>query len=78
MSQVSWAIKTEKLTKDYPGVVAVKELDFSVQSGVIHGFLGPNGAGKSTTIKMLCGLLRPTSGRVLIEGFDPVADPLQV
>jgi ABC-2 type transport system ATP-binding protein len=78
MSQVSWAIKTEKLTRDYPGVTAVKELDFSVPSGVIHGFLGPNGAGKSTTIKMLCGLLRPTSGRVLIEGFDPVVDPLKV
>ncbi len=78
MSQESWAIKTEKLTRDYPGVTAVKELDFSVPSGVIHGFLGPNGAGKSTTIKMLCGLLRPTSGRVLIEGFDPVTDPLKV
>lgn len=78
MSQESWAIKTEKLTRDYPGVTAVKELDFSVPSGVIHGFLGPNGAGKSTTIKMLCGLLRPTSGRVLIEGFDPVVDPLKV
>lgn len=78
MSQLSWAIKTEKLCKDYPGVEAVKSLDFSVPTGVIHGFLGPNGAGKSTTIKMLCGLLRPTSGRVLIEGFDPVVNPIQV
>lgn len=78
MSQESWAIRTEKLTRDYPGVRAVNELDFSVPTGVIHGFLGPNGAGKSTTIKMLCGLLRPTSGRVLIEGFDPVTDPLKV
>lgn len=78
MSQLSWAIKTEKLCKDYPGVEAVKSLDFSVPAGVIHGFLGPNGAGKSTTIKMLCGLLRPTSGRVLIAGFDPVVNPIQV
>jgi ABC-2 type transport system ATP-binding protein len=77
-SQHIWSIKSEKLHKAYPGVNAVKSLDFQVASGVVHGFLGPNGAGKSTTIRMICGLLRPTSGRVLVEGFDPVENPLEV
>lgn len=73
-----WAIKTEKLRKDYPGLVAVQELDFGVVAGSVHGFLGPNGAGKSTTLRMICGLLRPSSGRALVHDFDPVTHPLEV
>lgn len=73
-----WALKAEKLHKDYPGVTAVQHLDFTINSGVVHGFLGPNGAGKSTSLRMMCGLLRPTSGRVLVEGFDPVEQPFEV
>jgi ABC-2 type transport system ATP-binding protein len=73
-----WALKAEKLHKDYPGVTAVQQLDFTIDSGVVHGFLGPNGAGKSTSLRMMCGLLRPTSGRVLVEGFDPVEQPFEV
>ena len=49
---------------------AVNGVDFSVQSGEIFGFIGPNGAGKSTTIRMLCGILAPTSGKATVEGFD--------
>lgn len=74
-STPAWAIEALSLTKDYPGVTAVKGLEFKVARGVVHGFLGPNGAGKSTTIRMMCGLLRPTSGAVLMCGIDPVRDP---
>ena len=74
----SWAIKVEKLRKDYPGLTAVHDLDFGVREGCIHGFLGPNGAGKSTTLRMICGLLRPTSGQVLVQTFNPVTQPDEV
>lgn len=77
-ADASWAIKTEKLHKDYPGLIAVKSLDLTIPSGVVHGFLGPNGAGKSTSLRMMCGLMRPTSGRVLVEGFDPQEEPAKV
>jgi ABC-2 type transport system ATP-binding protein len=73
-----WALKAEKLHKEYPGLTAVKGLDFTVPGGVVHGFLGPNGAGKSTTLRMLCGLLRPTTGRALVQGFDPQESPFEV
>jgi len=61
-----------------PAVRAVDGLTFSVRRGAIFGLLGPNGAGKTTTLKMLTTLLRPTSGHITVEGFDPVADPLDV
>jgi ABC-2 type transport system ATP-binding protein len=67
----NWAIETEKLRKDYPGVTAVSDIDLRIPTGVVHGFLGPNGAGKSTTLRMVCGLLRPTSGQVRLMGLDP-------
>lgn len=73
-----WAIKAEKLRKDYPGLTAVQDLDLAVAQGTVHGFLGPNGAGKSTTLRMACGLLRPTSGRILVHDFDPVTHPNEV
>ena len=55
--------------------MAVEDLSFSVKQGEIFGFLGANGAGKSTTIRMLCGLLRPTSGIALVGGIDVSRDP---
>ena len=57
---------------------AVDGLTFSVRRGSIFGLLGPNGAGKTTTLKMLTTLLRPTSGQIAVEGFDPTKDPLEV
>jgi ABC-2 type transport system ATP-binding protein len=72
------------LTKTYKGdkktgdIVAVDHIDLQVTPGEFYGFLGPNGAGKSTTIKMLTGLLRPTSGQIVIAGHDLAAEPLEV
>src|ERR1700680_3832655 len=64
------AIVTEKLTRQFGGLTAVDSIDLTVAAGQFFGFLGPNGAGKSTTIKMLTGLLVPTSGRVQLLGLD--------
>lgn len=61
-------IEAVGLTKRYGGTVAVDDLSFTVQPGTVTGFLGPNGAGKSTTMRMILGLDRPNSGRVLIDG----------
>ena len=69
------AIAAEQLVRRYGDIEAVRGLDLSVMPGEIFGFLGPNGAGKSTTISMLCTLLRPTSGRAAVAGFDVVRDP---
>lgn len=63
-------IKTEKLTKRFGDFVAVNGISFEVRTGEIFGFLGANGAGKTTAMKMLCGLLLPTSGNAEIAGFD--------
>ncbi|MDY6988656.1 MAG: ABC transporter ATP-binding protein [Thermodesulfobacteriota bacterium] len=63
-------IRLEKLTKVFQQVRAVDEVSLQVGPGEIYGFLGPNGAGKTTTIKMLAGVLRPTSGRIFIDGLD--------
>ena len=63
-------IVADHLVKRFGSVRAVNDLSFRIARGSIFGFLGPNGSGKSTTIKMLCGLARPTSGRASIEGFD--------
>ena len=71
-------ITIEKLTRSFGELQAVKGIDLQVERGETFGFLGPNGAGKSTTIKMLCTLLRPTSGRALINGYDIARDALRV
>jgi len=68
MSEI--AIVTEKLTRHFGALTAVDAVDLRVQAGQFFGFLGPNGAGKSTTIKMLTGLLAPTSGRMELLGLD--------
>jgi ABC-2 type transport system ATP-binding protein len=71
------AIVTQDLLRVFGQKIAVNHLNLSVQRGEFFGFLGPNGAGKSTTIKMMVGLLRPTSGTVLVGGIDVWKDPLQ-
>jgi ABC-2 type transport system ATP-binding protein len=69
-------VSVEALTKRYGDMVAVDGISFDVRAGEIFGFLGPNGAGKTTTIKMLTGLVRPTSGSARICGYDIVDRPL--
>ena len=66
-------IRTEGLTKHYGDVVALEDLDLTVERGEVFGFLGPNGAGKSTTIRLLLGLIAPTAGRAQVVGI-PVSD----
>jgi ABC-2 type transport system ATP-binding protein len=71
-------IETKSLTKKYGNLTAVSELNLQVNPGELFVFLGSNGAGKTTTIKMLTGLLQPTSGTATIAGFDVVNSPLEV
>ena len=72
------AILTEGLTRRFGELVAVEHVNLAVDPGQFFGFLGPNGAGKSTTIKMLTGLLAPTSGRMEILGVDLARYPVEV
>ncbi len=69
------AIEVRNLTRRFGAFLAVDDLSFEVRRGEIFGFLGSNGAGKSTTIRMLCGLLRPSSGTAMVGGVDVSADP---
>ena len=69
------AIVVRDLTRRFGAVTAVDHVSFDVRTGEIFGFLGSNGAGKSTTIRMLCGLLRPTSGTATVDGVDVSRDP---
>lgn len=66
---MAYVVETEKLTKQYGEFVAVDSLSLQIEEGQIYGFLGPNGSGKSTTIRMLCGLIFPTSGRGYVLGL---------
>jgi ABC-2 type transport system ATP-binding protein len=68
-------IATHHLVKRYGTFTAVDEVSLDVNPGEIHGFLGPNGAGKTTTIRMIAGLLKPTSGRIMVNGHDLSAEP---
>jgi len=70
-------LELHNATKDYDGFRAVANLDLKVPPGELFCFLGPNGAGKTTTIKMITGLLKPTEGRVLVDGFDIQQDPVE-
>ena len=72
------AVQVVDLTKKFGDFVAVDEVTFDIRRGEIFGFLGPNGAGKTTTIRMLLGLLRPTSGRASVLGYDIVRQPEQI
>jgi ABC-2 type transport system ATP-binding protein len=69
------AIEVKGLTRKFGAFTAVDGVSFDVKAGEIFGFLGANGAGKSTTIRMLCGLLRPTSGTAVVGGVDVARDP---
>jgi ABC-2 type transport system ATP-binding protein len=72
------AIQAHNLVRAFDGKKAVDGVDLEVSSGEIYGFLGPNGAGKSTTVRMLCTLLRPTSGQATVAGFDVMREPGKV
>lgn len=69
------AIQVDQLTKQFSDRLAVDHISFSLPYGQIFGFLGPNGSGKSTTIRMLCGILEPTSGTARVAGYDVATDP---
>src|SRR5437868_11496062 len=71
------AVEARQLVKRFGIVTAVDGVSFNVGRGEIFGFLGANGAGKTTTLRMLCGLVAPTSGQALIEGFDIFAQPME-
>ena len=73
-----FAVQTEDLVKTFGSFVAVDRVSLEIPKGEIFGFLGPNGAGKSTTIRMLCGLLTPTSGRAHVNGFDVATQPEEI
>ncbi|MDP2865450.1 MAG: ATP-binding cassette domain-containing protein, partial [Elusimicrobiota bacterium] len=68
-------IEINNLTKTFGSFKAVDGLSLRVEPGEIFGFLGPNGAGKTTTVKILSGIMRPTSGSVSVAGFDLATDP---
>jgi len=72
------AIVTENLTRRFGELIAVEQMNLTVEGGQFFGFLGPNGAGKSTTIKMLTGLLAPTVGRIRLLGLDLEENPIEV
>ncbi len=68
------AVRLDGVTRRYGAVTAVDSLTFAVRAGEMFGLIGPDGAGKTTTIRLMCGLLRPDSGRIAVLGRDPVAD----
>jgi len=72
------AVQTFKITKEFDGLVAVKGIDLEIQKGELFSLLGPNGAGKTTTIRMLCCLLKPTSGTASVLGYDIAKEPFKV
>lgn len=71
---MDYAISIKNLTKKFGSFTAVSGISFDIPKGKIFGFLGPNGSGKSTTIRMICGVLRPTSGEGKVLGYDLVKD----
>jgi ABC-2 type transport system ATP-binding protein len=71
-------VQTSRLTKRFGSLVAVDHVDLSVKAGEIFGFLGPNGAGKTTTVRILCGLMTPTSGKAVVVGYDVAREPEEV
>jgi len=78
MPEIANSVVVESLVKRFGDFVAVDHINLAVRKGEVFGFLGPNGAGKSTTIRMLCGLLKPTSGHASVAGFDVSREPESV
>ena len=78
MASNPFVVEVESLVKRFGSFVAVDHISFKVEAGRIFGFLGPNGSGKSTTIRMLCGILMPTSGRARVSGFDVIREPERI
>lgn len=78
MRENSIAVKVEGLTRRFGDFMAVDSISLNIKRGEIFGFLGPNGAGKSTTIKMLCGLLIPTSGKGFVGGYDIIKESEEI
>jgi len=76
--QLEITVFAKDLTKVFGSFVAVDHVNFEVPKGEIFGFLGPNGAGKTTTIKILCGLLSPTSGEARVAGWDVATQPEEI
>jgi ABC-2 type transport system ATP-binding protein len=76
--QIDVAIQARDLEMRYRKKIALRRVNFCVPSGCICGFLGPNGAGKTTTIRLLMGLLKPTSGNAIVLGLDPLRDSFQL
>jgi drug efflux transport system ATP-binding protein len=74
----NWSVEAENLTRKFGNFTAVDHITFRVREGQIFGFLGPNGAGKSTTIRMLTGILAPTSGTGRVAGFDMIRQRRQI
>jgi ABC-2 type transport system ATP-binding protein len=71
-------IQITELTRRYGDLVAVDSVTLTIPEGKVFGLLGPNGAGKSTTVKCITGVMRPTSGRILVDGIDVVEKPMDV
>jgi ABC-2 type transport system ATP-binding protein len=78
MTSNSNSVEVENLVKRFGSFTAVDRVSFSTHTGEVFGLLGPNGSGKSTTIRILCGLLHPSSGRASVAGYDVVASPEQI
>ena len=78
MAENGNSVVIENLVKQFGDFVAVDHINLEIRKGEVFGFLGPNGAGKSTTIRMLCGLLKPTSGRAQVAGYDVGREPESV
>ncbi len=75
MNASGYSVEVENLVKRFGDFTAVDRISFQTRTGEVFGFLGPNGSGKSTTIRILCGLLHPTSGRATVAGYDVVESP---
>lgn len=73
-----YGIQAQKLRKEFGAFCAVRDIDLTIPAGSIFGFLGPNGSGKSTTVRMLTGLLRPTSGAASVAGLDVAAGAVEL
>ncbi|UCH33342.1 MAG: ABC transporter ATP-binding protein [Armatimonadota bacterium] len=77
-NRVDYAVQASGLRKEFDQVVAVDSVDLAVERGEIFGLVGPDGAGKTTTIRMLCGIMEPTSGAATVAGHDVLAQPEEV